>query len=122
MSLQEPIYHKFPEVMKEKDVYDFVYKLFEMYEIRARVGSVGKMTFEIRTKENGHNVPHVHANYNNLNISISLLDYKILAGNLPQKNQSMAIQWVKDNDEMLREKWNAYHIYEFPVFGCSMLD
>ena len=122
MSQQEPIYHRFPETMNEKEIYDFMYGLFEMYEIRARVGSVNNMTFEVRTKENGHNIPHVHANYNNMNISISLLDFKVLAGSLPSKNQSIAVQWVKNNAEMLKERWNDYHVFEFPVFGKSMLE
>lgn len=40
---------------------------------------------EIRSKEDGHNVPHIHAHYQGDNISISLIDCRILAGNIPKK-------------------------------------
>ncbi len=39
--------------------------------------------FEIRPKEQGHNVPHCHTSYGGQNISISLVDCSVLAGNIP---------------------------------------
>jgi len=122
MESQKLIYHKFPEVMREKEIYDFMYNLFEFYEIRAKVGKIKNIVFEIRTKENGHNIPHVHAKYENLNISISLINFEILAGNLPHKNEMLAVHWVKDNADMLCERWKDYnHVFEYPVFGMSRL-
>lgn len=43
--------------------------------------------FEIRPKEDGHNVPHCHAHYQGQNVSISLIDCSVLAGNIPKDKQ-----------------------------------
>lgn len=68
--------------------------------------------FEIRTKEQGHNVPHCHACYGGQNISISLLDFSILAGNIPSQKARFAVMWTKDNIEVLKAHWNGHHVME----------
>ncbi|MEL7658164.1 MAG: DUF4160 domain-containing protein [Bacillota bacterium] len=68
--------------------------------------------FEIRTKEQGHNVPHCHACYGSQNISISLLDYSILAGNIPSQKAGLAVMWVKDNIDTLKTHWDRHHVME----------
>ena len=107
--------------MRNNEICDFMYNLFEIIEIRARVGNLKSITFEILTKEDGHNIPHVHAEYEKWRISISLLDYSVIAGNMPIKNQNIAIKWVKENITMLQEKWSGYHMFNFPVIGLSGL-
>ena len=70
---------------------------------------------EIRNKESGHNTPHIHAKYQGRDISISLIDGTILAGNIPAKNERIAVEWVKENLGILREKWNDKHtIIKYP--------
>ena len=49
--------------------------VFDIIRQRVRVGEIKSITFEIRTKEQGHNVPHIHAAYEDNNISISLIDF-----------------------------------------------
>ena len=66
--------------------------------------------FEIRPKEQGHNVPHCHACYENQNISISLLDFSVLAGNIPSQKARFAVRWVSDNIDILKPYWNKYHV------------
>ena len=68
--------------------------------------------FEIRPKEQGHNVPHCHACYGNQNISISLRDFSILAGNIPSHKARFAVRWAKDNIDVLKRYWNKYHVME----------
>lgn len=68
--------------------------------------------FEIRPKEMGHNVPHCHACFGNQNISISLVDFKVLAGNIPNQKQAFAVEWVKKNIDELKPYWNKYHKLE----------
>lgn len=70
------------------------------------------IAFEIRPKEQGHNVPHCHARYGNQNISISLIDFSILAGNIPSQKAAFAVQWVRVNINILKPHWNKYHALE----------
>lgn len=68
--------------------------------------------FEIRPKEQGHNVPHCHACFGNQNISISLIDCTVLAGNIPPQKQRAAVMWVEANLEVLQEHWDKFHVLE----------
>lgn len=68
--------------------------------------------FEIRPIEMGHNIPHCHACFGNQNISISLVDFKVLAGNIPNQKQAFAVEWVKKNIDTLKPHWNKYHKLE----------
>ena len=95
---------------------DTIFRIFEIYEIRAQVGNRGAITFEISTKEKGHNLPHLHATYENKSISISLIDFTVLDGKLPDKQIKIAVEWTKENIDNLKKKWNEYHSYVIPVF------
>lgn len=68
--------------------------------------------FEIRPKENGHNVPHCHASYQGQEISISLVDGEVITGNIPKQQQRFAVMWVKNNLQVLQAYWNKYHALE----------
>lgn len=84
--------------------------LFDRTILEGQVGYQCGIKFEIRSKENGHNEPHLHASHGGQEISISLLgDFKVLAGNLSPKNQAIARKWVADNIDMLRTKWSNLH-------------
>lgn len=79
---------------------------------RKTAGITYGIRIEIRTKEQGHNTPHCHAVYGAQNISISLTDFSVLAGNIPPSKQSMAMKWVQLNKTMLIQVWNQYHSIE----------
>lgn len=68
--------------------------------------------FEIRPKENGHNVPHCHASYQGQEISISLITCDVLEGNIPKPKQRFAVEWVKQNLTVLQAHWDKYHVLE----------
>lgn len=75
----------------------------------ARVANYKGIIFKIYPKEMGHNEPHCHVSYQGFNISISLISYQVLSGNLPLKQQKDAIKWVENNIEILKKYWNEYH-------------
>ena len=70
-----------------------------------KLATYKKMKFEMRTKENGHNVPHIHVSYNRKNVTISINDGSILKGELPDHKKIQAQKWVLDNKAELIEKW-----------------
>ena len=88
-----------------RDITSFLDCVFEIYEIRGRVGSENGIKFSIRTNEQNHSLPHVHAEYGEHNISIEIANGNILAGNLPKKNQKIAVEWVLKNKDKLLNDW-----------------
>lgn len=75
----------------------------------AQVAKDKGIKFSIYPKEEGHNEPHCHVEYQGNNISISLISFTVLAGNIPPQRQKMAIDWVKRNIQTLMKCWNTYH-------------
>jgi hypothetical protein len=75
----------------------------------AKAADYRGITIIIHPKEQGHNEPHLHAKYQDAEISISLISFEVLAGNLPPKQQKQAIDWCKDNRPILEKYWNEYH-------------
>ena len=57
-----------------------------------------------------------------LNSSISLINFKVLTGNIPEKNQNIAIKWVKKNQENLLNKWDNLVITSTLPLTKSRLD
>lgn len=84
----------------------------EVFQWRDTVERTHGIRFEIRPKENGHNVPHCHASYQGKEISISLIDCEVIAGNIPKPQQSFAVRWVKENLPVLQSCWDKYHLLE----------
>ena len=91
-------------------------------EKRERIAVIREgIVIEIRNKEDGHSTPHIHAHYQGDNISISLIDCSVLAGNIPRKNQKIALDWVKNNLDELRTKWeNKHGIIIFPDMNAKI--
>lgn len=100
-----------------KEIREFYNSVFELYEIRQRVVEYKSIEFIIHTRD--HNPPHVHAKYE---VVISLIDFKILAGNIPDKNKNVAIKWIKKNKDNLLNKWNDLTITSTLPLTKSMLD
>ena len=91
-------------------MWEFVFR--EVFSWRDTVEHTHGIRFEIRPKENGHNVPHCHASYQGQEISISLLDGEVIAGNIPKQQQRFATTWVKRNLPVLQSCWDKYHVLE----------
>jgi hypothetical protein len=75
----------------------------------AKVAEYKGISISIYPKEQGHNEPHLHAKYQDAEISVSLISFEVLAGNLPPKQQVQAINWCKNNRLILEKYWNEYH-------------
>ena len=89
-----------------KEIVCFLEDVFQIMEIRERVGTIRGIRFEVRTSEQNHNKPHVHAEYDKYAISIDIENGEILAGNLPSSQKRKAVHWVKDNKDYLLGKWS----------------
>ena len=104
-------YYLSKELNVDIEIINLIFEIFKIYEQRAKSGEYKNIVFEVRTKEQGHNRAHIHASYNHqFEISISIDDkIEVLAGNLPMKQQTEALNWVKANIDKLRKQWNSYH-------------
>ncbi len=103
-----------------KEIMDFLKNVFEIYEIRTKVGETKQIKFIVHT--NDHNPPHIHAKYDKYEISISLIDFSVIAGNIPQKNKNIAIKWVKANKNYLLDYWKNKTLVSTAILTKSKLD
>ena len=110
------------QLNKPKEITDFLNDVFEIYEIRQRVGKVNGIVFQIRSNEQNHTIPHVHAAYGEYNISVEIETGKVLAGNLPKKNERIAVDWVLSNRERLLREWRNIAISANSTLTNSALD
>ena len=70
----------------------------------------GSLWIEIRPREQGHPLPHVHAHVGKYSASIAL-NGNILAGDLhDRKLQAEAIQWVLKHKDFLETEWRRLHV------------
>ena len=56
---------------------------------------------------NEHNPPHFHAVYGEYNGSFSILDLKMIEGDLPRKAQNLIIEWANEHKEEIINMWNT---------------
>lgn len=52
-----------------------------------------------------HNMPHIHVYYNEYSCIVSILDGKILDGNIPIKQKIIMYQWLIKYKEIILLKW-----------------
>lgn len=73
-----------------------------------QITQIDGMKITIRTKEQGHNLPHIHLETNAASLSIGIENQQILAktGNINPSQLKKALAWVKDNQELLKRNWN----------------
>ena len=104
-------YYLSKELNVDIEILNLIFEIFKIYEQRAKSGEYKNIVFEVRTKEQGHNRAHIHASYNHqYDISISIDDkIEVIAGNIPIKQQTDELNWVKLNIDKLRKQWNSYH-------------
>ena len=105
-----------------REIMGFLDSIFEIYEIRGCVGKVNGIKFIVRSKEKCHSSPHVHAEYGEHKISIDIITGKVRSGNLPKKNQKMAIDWVKAHRHRLLNDWNNMAISAISTLTKSNID
>ena len=89
-----------------EEIVSLINSVFCLYEIRAQVGRERGIVFIVHTNEGNHAIPHVHAEYGEFNVSISLIDQAILAGNIPKKQSELAQNWVSAHKDELLTKWS----------------
>lgn len=77
---------------------------------RVRVGNSEGIYFVIHTNENaGHNRPHLHASYQDKEIIISLDNHiEIIGGNIGNKKNNKALEFVIENLTFLQNNWNRF--------------
>ena len=105
-----------------KEIISFLQSVFEIYEIRQRVGEAKGIVFQVRTNEGNHVLPHVHAAYGEYHISIEIATGRILEGNLPHKKEKFATIWVVENKEKLMTDWKNIAISAISTMTKSGLD
>lgn len=83
------------------------YQIFNVIHIRDRVHTIDSIKLYIYSEDNApHNVPHLHAYYQDKSIIIDLKSLKIIKGNLPIVQQKKALKWIEKNKDFLHNKWN----------------
>lgn len=64
---------------------------------------------EMRSKERGHNIPHVHAVKNGQSMQIAF-NGRVLAGKLKsKKDEEAVVQWVIAHKNLLENEWKEMH-------------
>lgn len=116
MRMLEYVFHFPPEVT------EFLRDSFELMEIRGRVGCKNGISFSVRSNEGNHVIPHVHATFGEYEISIAIETGAILAGNLPKKNQKIAVSWVENNRDKLLTNWHSLALSASSTLLKSRLD
>lgn len=83
-------------------------KLFPRRLLEGQVGRQDEFIFELRSKENGHNRPHIHAKSSQGELSIDISSFEIIkqSGRFRSGAIEKAKEWVAANSNMLRQKWN----------------
>lgn len=104
------------------EIANFLEQVFEIYEVRARVGEENGIKFYVHSNEQNHSLPHIHARFNQYEASISILSGDILAGNIPGKNLKFAQKWVLCHQEKLLNDWRNMVISAPSFFTKSNLD
>ena len=64
------------------------------------------ITITMNFIQHEHMPPHVHANYAEYNATIEIESLKV-TGNLPVTQLDKAVEWVKNNKEILLEIWDT---------------
>jgi len=52
-----------------------------------------------------HSIPHIHADYQDYSVVLSIPDGDILAGDFPQKKLKLVRAWIEIHNESLMADW-----------------
>jgi hypothetical protein len=61
-----------------------------------------------------HNLPHIHAKYNEFEASVAIVDGEILAGDLPRKQLRLVQAWIELHRDELVADWELAVAGESP--------
>ena len=102
------LYCQTPEMREWDRVFDYISK-------RGRVGEESGIRFIIHTAENGHNKPHLHAQYQQKEVVLEIPSGKVITGNIDSRKMKLASKWVVANRAFLKQKWNelSHGVYYF---------
>lgn len=96
--------YRFPKSMEYIQYYQVFCEVFDLKEsFGEKEVNKDSVAIEIYNKENCYGTPHIQVYYQKKSINISLVDGKIISGNIPQRNKEIAVKWVIDNLEMLKD-------------------
>lgn len=99
-----------PELMEWLTIFDYVSE-------RGQIGEEQCIKFYIHAKEQGHNEPHLHAEYKDKSASLRIPDGKVLSGTLPTKKLKQATAWMASNSDYIKKKWNELVCNPIYVFA-----
>lgn len=64
------------------------------------------ISYVIHTNEQGHNKPHLHAQYQDKEVVLEIPTGNILVGNLSGNKMKQASAWVISNADFISQRWN----------------
>lgn len=59
-----------------------------------------------------HNPPHIHAIFGDDMVAVSIVDLKVIEGDLPPRALSLVIEWIKIHQEELLTMWKTQEFHE----------
>ncbi len=68
-------------------------------------GIIVRMNYE---KNEKHNTPHIHAEYQGYEISIDF-EGEVIAGSFPKKQLKLLQAWIVIHEDDLKANWKTYH-------------
>ena len=73
-----------------------------------QIGRVDGIKFEIRSNEQGHNLPHLHVSTADASLSVAIESGDIIkeSGKISPAQKKLATQWIKNHKELITSKWN----------------
>ena len=80
--------------------------IFEALHYRGRIAFDNSIVYVIHTNEQGHNKPHLHAQYQDKEIVLEIPTGNVLGGNLARNKAKWASKWVQSHADYITTKWN----------------
>lgn len=75
-----------------------------------RAFTINGVEFHIHPAEDGHNEPHVHTKYSGEEMVVSLITFKVLAGNISNRSKRrVALEETWKHRGELSAIWRGYH-------------
>lgn len=103
-----------PEMREWQCIFDYISK-------RGRVGGGNGIKFIIHTSENGHNKPHLHAQYQQKEVVLEIPSGKVITGNINSKKMKLASEWVVTNEAFLKKNGTSL-LTGFIIFADADLN
>lgn len=65
--------------------------------------------FEIRFREENHNVAHFHISKNDMSASYDIQKMSKIVGEIPIEDEKNILKWATTHYEQIKDLWNRYH-------------